>query len=781
MSHLHSVSNFSGCSGQLRWAVLCLLVGSGSPVTAQFSGRTGFDNAKLKAIDTTLAEAVKRREIPGAIIRIQRNGKLWEKAYGAQQIDPSVKPMSMDTIFDAASLTKVMATAPAIMLLVEDGKLEIDAPASRWLPEFTGQGKEKITLRQMLTHVSGLRSGLLASTEAWTGYGTGQARAMAQEAQSAPGTAFRYRDLNFILLGEIVQRVSGESLAAFAKRRIFKPLSMADTTFLPAQSRRDRIAPTTREGDAVVHGIVHDPTSRRMGGVTGHAGLFTTSRDIARYCQMLLNGGRTASGKMVMKVATLKAMIAVQPPLPGGARRTLGFDVLTSYSDPKGAHFGPRSFGHTGWTGSCFWVDPESNSYFILMTNRNHPNEAHSVKNLRWEVSTLAAEALGVARRVMSGADRIASGAASILNGKKIGLITNQTGRTSHGKSTLTALQKIPGTKVLRLFSPEHGIAGKLDHDGIGDSIDESSGLPVTSLYGKGRKPTSAALAGIEVLVFDIQDIGTRFYTYISTMLNCMESAYEGKLGFVVLDRVNPLGGLAVEGPLPVDVDNTFVACHNIPIRHGLTIGELARLFVKERFPGLALTVVPMEGWQRSFLFPHTLAPWVNPSPNMRSPEAALLYPGIGLLEFSNLSVGRGTNQPFLCLGAPWINAEALVRRLAEEGTPGVRIAAFEFTPVASVCANELCHGISFSVDDARTFQPVRLGIVIARALFQEHGETFQLDKVNKLLFHPPTLQAIRAGAPLTEITARWKVDETAFRKRTGDVLLYHSTMEKDP
>ena len=517
-----------------------------------------------------------------------------------------------------------------------------------------------------------------------------------------------------------------------------------------------------------------------MGGVAGHAGLFTNARDTARFCRMLLAEGKTPDGRVVLKAETVLLLTTPQLPLPGGVVRTLGFDGQSSYSDPKGAHFGAKSFGHTGWTGTCFWVDPEAQAFFVLMTNRNHPNEGKSVKALRWQVATLAAEAMGVARRVMSGADVLARDGMAALEGKKIGLITNQTGLTAEGTTTLKVLQKIPRAKVVRLFSPEHGMAGKLDHDGIGDSRDAVSGLAVVSLYGAQRKPTPGSLEGVEVLVFDIQDIGTRFYTYLSTMLNCMEAAEAAKIAFVVLDRANPLGGLEVEGPLPLEVKNAFVACCNIPLRHGLTMGELARLLVAERLPNLKLSVVPLSGWERYFLFSQTLAEWVNPSPNMRSPEAALLYPGIGMLEFTNLSVGRGTEMPFTLVGAPWVNGPALAKRLGEAGVPGVTISAVDFTPEVSAAlpnnypfTGQVCHGVQLCVTDGRVLKPVRLGIAIARALYEEHGPGYELEKLSGLLCHPPTLAAIRSNRPLAEVTGLWAADVACFRQRREGVLMY--------
>ncbi len=751
-------------------AALALLL---APGAAPAKGRAPtFDPGKLQELNQLLEDSTKRGDVPGAVVWLDVKGQGWGNHYGSRALDPSVQPMEDSTIFDAASLTKVLVTAPSIHLLIQDGKLGIDQPASAWLPEFTGGGREQITLRQMLTHVSGLRSGL-GPGPAWEGYQAGVARALAEPLVAAPGQEFRYSDLNFILLGEIVRRVSGESLQQFSQRRLFRPLAMADTGYLPSARQRQRIAPTAREGAAVIHGVVHDPTARRMGGIAGHAGLFTTARDIGRFARMLLDGGKAPSGQVVLRPATVRALTAVLPPLPGGIRRTLGFDAASAFSDPKGAHFGPKSFGHTGWTGCCFWIDPEADACFVLMTNRNHPSENHSVKELRYHSATLAAEAMGAAKRVWSGADRLAASGWKSLEGKKVGLVTNQTGRTSAGATTLSALQAIPGVEVVRLFSPEHGIAGKLDREGIADSTDPASGLPVISLYGQNRKPTAATLADLQVLVFDIQDIGTRFYTYIATLLNCMEAAAAAHLPLVVLDRVNPLGGLAVEGPLPLAVDNAFVACHSLPVRHGLTIGEMARLLARERTPAVSLAVLPLEGWQRAFAFRDTLAPWVDPSPNMRSPEAALLYPGLGLLEFTNVSVGRGTVEPFNVLGAPWIDPAALARRLRQVGIPGVRFEETMFTPNASVFAGQRCRGLRFAVTDPRELHPVRLGIAIAQALYQEHGEQFQLAAVNQLLFHPPTLQAIRDRRPLAQITADWAPDEAAFRRRCQPLLLY--------
>ncbi|RYD29978.1 MAG: DUF1343 domain-containing protein, partial [Verrucomicrobiaceae bacterium] len=696
----------------------------------------GFRPDKIAAINAEVAGAVRRGEIPGGVFWMERGGKHWENVYGSRALVPVRETMTADTIFDAASLTKVMATTPCVMLLVQEKKVDPDAAVSRYIPEFKGQGKEKITVRQLMTHVSGLMPDITTGFH-WQGYEEGLRRVVSEPIKQAPEKGFIYSDINFILLGEIVHRVSGESLDAFARRRLYQPLGMVDTQYRPDPAKLARIAPTEIIGTAALRGVVHDPTARCMGGVAGHAGLFTTLVDTAKYCRMLLNQGKADDGTVILKPETVALMTAVHQ-LPGGEKRTLGFDAATRFSGTRGAHFGPLSYGHTGWTGTCFWIDPEADSFYVLLTNRNHPTEQGSVGLLRYETSSLAAEAMGCVTPVKSGADVVAERGLKELEGRRIGLITNQTGLTSDGVSTLKALEKkTPGAKVTVLFSPEHGIAGKLDHENIADSRDGATGLPVFSLYTKTRKPSPESLKGVDVLVFDIQDVGCRFYTYISTMLNCMEAAAEAGIPFVVLDRVNPVDGLDVEGPLPVDVKNPFVACHSIPVRHGMTVGELARLFAAERVKNVKLTVVPVEGWKRRLFFSQTLAPWENPSPNMRSPEAALLYPGIGLLEFSNLSVGRGTGTPFSLVGAPWVNGPALLERLRKAKPAGVYIEAADFTPNASKFAGERCHGVQITVADPRALDSVRLGIAIAQALFEEHGETYELAKVNTLLFHP--------------------------------------------
>jgi CubicO group peptidase (beta-lactamase class C family) len=300
--------------------------------------------------------------------------------------------MTEDTIFDAASLTKVVATTPAIMLLVERGRVKLDEPVSSYIPEFTGEGKELVTVRELLTHTSGLPPDIETKTD-WHGPAEAIRKACGEKLRTPPGTSFKYSDINFILLGEIVQRVSHTPLAVFVQREIYRPLKMDNTGYLPSPEKLSRIAPTEVVDGKPWRGVVHDPTARHMGGVAGHAGLFTTTADLARYARMLLNLGEL-DGVRILKPDTVKLMTSVQTPPAISAKRGLGWDIDSAYSGPRGEIFPVGSYGHTGWTGGSLWIDPFSKTFVIFLSNRNHPTEAGSVIGLRRKLGTLAAEAL---------------------------------------------------------------------------------------------------------------------------------------------------------------------------------------------------------------------------------------------------------------------------------------------------------------------------------------------------------------------------------------------------
>ncbi len=771
---------------------------------------------KLNEIDAAIGEAIKKAEIPGAVLWLESAGEVYLKAYGNRVVSPGSEAMTTDTLFDVASLTKVMATTPAILRLVEEGKISLDDPVSKYLPEFltggvrpevedpevTAEDRKLITIRHLITHQSGLPAGIFLSEADFWGRAEGVLRAATVGLIERPGIRFRYSDVNFILLGEMVSRVTGEGLDEYVRKNVYVPLGMTETGFCPDKSSRARIAPTTViEGYGLLRGEVHDPTARRMEGVAGHAGLFSSAHDVATFVRFFLNHGNVGEND-ILNTESIRLATTNQLPVSMGVERGLGWDIGSSFASQRGEKFPKNGYGHTGWTGTSIWVDPASESFVILLANRNHPGEAGVIKPLRTKVGTLAAEAVGYTKLVpltvnatgpgdnafaresgaagdpagvLNGIDVLERDGFKPLAGMKIGLITNQTGVNRQRRSTIDLLANAPNVELKALFSPEHGIRGVIEADSIDDEIDSATGLPVYSLYkSENRKPTNEQLKGLDALVFDIQDIGCRFYTYVSTMGLALEAAKEAGIRIIVLDRVNPIGGLVVDGPIRKGEGNDFVAFHDIPVQHGMTVGELARMFNRERKVEAELTVVPVEGWVPSMRFDETGLPWVNPSPNMRSLTQAMLYPGVGLVEFTNLSVGRGTTTPFEHVGAPWVHDGRLAQLLNEEGIPGIDFLPTRFTPDASVNEGEDCAGVRFFITDRDRLRPLDLGIAIMRNVHSQYEGTFNLEeKGNILLRDPETLDLVLRGATLREIREAWQPGLKEFLKRREAFLLY--------
>lgn len=768
-----------------------------------------FSEGKLREIDRTVNEAIAQGSIPGAVLWLESKGEVYQKAYGLRMTSPGKEKMTPDTLFDVASLTKVLATTPAILHLYQSGLLDLDAPVSEYIPEFleggirpnpkdeevTPEHREQITVKHLITHQSGLPPGIYLSEGDFWGYHEGVRRAATVGLIERPGTRFRYSDVNFILLGEIVRRVSGERLDHYVEGHIFSALDLESTGFLPNAFAQGKIAPTTEiEGFGLLRGIVHDPTSRRMQGVAGHAGLFSNAEDVAAMVRMLVKKGKYGT-REILRQSTVELATSNHLPAALGKKRGLGWDIESPFSYQRGEKFPREGFGHTGWTGTSIWVDPKSETFVILLANRNHPTEDGSIKPLRIKVGTLAAEAVGYSTQVplaameaepaiqtaaggggvLNGIDVLERDGFSALKGKRVGLITNQTGINRQRRSTIDLLAAAPGVKLVSLFSPEHGIRGVLEVDSVDDSKDSATGLPIHSLYkSESKKPSAAQLKGLDALVFDIQDIGCRFYTYISTMGLAMEAAAENGLEFIVLDRINPIGAVVVDGPIRAGEGNDFVAFHEIPVQHGMTVGELARLFNAERKTGAKLTVVPVEGWHPSMHFEETGLPWVNPSPNIRSATQALLYPGVGLIEFCNVSVGRGTATPFEHVGAPWIHGGRIAGLIQDQRIDGLSVIPTRFTPNASKFESEDCDGVRFMVTDRRKFRPLDLGIALMTSLNETHGDTFNFkDKGNVLLRHSRTLENVLGGASAESIRSSWNEGLEDFLNRREPFLLY--------
>ncbi|HYE14190.1 MAG TPA: exo-beta-N-acetylmuramidase NamZ domain-containing protein [Pyrinomonadaceae bacterium] len=798
---------------------------------AAVPAKVGMSAKHLAFIDAAVNEAVERKELPGAVVLVaRRGGVVWRKAYGARSLVPEREAMTVDTVFDAASLTKVVATATSMMILVERGELRLSDPVSRFIPELKGEGREKITIEHLLTHRSGYAPDF-DLREQWQGYDEMLKRLYAEPLRSAPGARFVYSDIGMIALGEVVRRVSGQPLDEFARRNIFVPLGMLDTGFRPGARLLPRVAPTESvrgmrsylggtgaqgaEGERMLRGEVHDPTANRMGGVAGHAGLFTTADDLAVFCQMILRGGEYGGARILSPLSVAEMTRPRQVTEDGGARG-LGFDINTSFSTNRGDLYPVGSFGHTGFTGTSVWIDPASESFVVFLSNRVHPDGRGDVGPLRARVANIAAGAItdvGVAAaaqveqtkytenmlaglvrftvstaearadeaggllaptdaEVLSGIDVLDRDGFKQLAGMRVGLITNHTGRDRRGRQTIDVLREAPNVKLAALFSPEHGIRGQSDEK-VSDAVDEKTGLPIYSLYGETRRPKPEQLKDLDALVFDIQDIGTRFYTYISTLGYAMEEAAKAGKPVFVLDRPNPIGGAEVEGPLADPDKLSFVVYHTIPVRHGMTVGELARLFNVQRGINCDLRVIVMENWRRGMFLDATGQTWVNPSPNMRSLTEATLYPGVGLLETTNVSVGRGTDTPFELVGAPWIDGRRLAAYLNSRGLAGVRFVPVRFTPRSSVFKGEECGGVNVIITDRARFRPVRAGIEMAVALRRLYPSEWKVGDYLRLLANADTLERVRRADDPEEIERSWQPSLAEFRRARARALLY--------
>lgn len=763
-------------------------------------------------MDALIRDAIAAKQTPGAVVVAGQGERiLYEKAFGLRAMVPAEEPMTLDTVFDLASLTKVVATTTAVMTLIEDGRLRLNDPVAAHIPGFERYNKGGITVRHLLTHVSGLRPDV--DLHPWTGYEAAIELAKEEVPTAAPGETFVYSDINFFLLGDIVSRITAQSLDAYLKRVLFEPLGMKDTSFNPPKTLLSRIAPTERcsEQDAwpckrpdamPLRGVVHDPTARRMGGIAGHAGLFSTARDLQRFVRMLINGGQL-DGVRVLSAASVRAMTSPATPPGMNTVRGLGWDIDTQFSSNRGDLFPIGSYGHTGFTGTSIWIDPASGGWVIFLSSRLHPDGTGDVTPLRARVATVAAAAIGgganrtpavnprveppsrttiVNRRdapVLTGIDVLVRDGFKQLRGKRVGLLTNHTGRSRAGVATIDLLHKAPGVTLVSLFSPEHGIRGVLEAD-VPAEKDEKTGLTIHSLFYKGGtgRPQEGSLTGIDTLVIDLQDVGVRFYTYQLAMGYAMEEAAKRNIAVVLLDRPNPINGWQIEGPLSREPaagesPNTFIAYLPMPIRHGMTMGELARLYNEEKQINADLAVIAMENWKRDHWFDDTALTWINPSPNMRNLNQATLYPGIGAIEYSNISVGRGTHQPFEQIGAPWIDGPQLAAALNARRLAGIRFYPITFTPTASKYANEACQGVFMVVTNRNVLQPVRVGAEIASALFALYGDNYQPNNMWRLIGAEQIVERLKQGEDPATIASRWSADEGRWRLRRAKYLLY--------
>ncbi len=757
-------------------------------------------------LDEVLKDAIASGNAPGAVLLVAHNGLVaYRKAYGTRTVGTNAEPMTADTIFDLASLTKVIATTTCVMRLEQLGQIKLNDPVAKYIPDFAQNGKEDVTIRMLLTHYSGLPADIDLK-QPWNGVDEGYARANASKLVNPPGTTFLYSDVGFVVLGELVQKVSGMPLDQYAQQYVFGPLGMTSTRFNPPPTWVPRIAPTQRDEHTgqVLRGTVHDPTARQMGGVAGDAGLFSNVDDVAKFAQAILNGGAPILNSLIVEKMTTPQQPANMPNVRG-----LGWDIDSPYSSNRGELLPVGSFGHTGFTGTSLWIDPTTDTYVILLTNATMLKDG-SVIALRSEIATAVAAALHLtppeqqkvrlaritgynetqmaARRIIARNGKVLTGI-DILEERKfeplhipnsakarIGLLTNQTGVDSHGKRTIDVLDGVPGTQLVAIFSPEHGIQGVADTTNIGNSKDSVTGVPIYSVYGETdakRRPPPEVIRNLDVIVVDLQDIGARFYTYETTVGYFLEAAAKAKKPIIVLDRPNPITGNYVQGPISDAAPESFVNYYPLPVRHGMTIGELAKLFNEEKKIDADLTVVPMRGWLRGDWYDSTGAMWVDPSPNIRNLNEAALYPGVALIEGTSVSVGRGTDMPFELVGSPYFLAQELSTYLNGRHIGGVRFMPTTFTPTSGPYARRECYGVNIIVTNREELDAPELGIELAAALHKLSPLGYDLGKMNQLLVNQAVFSALQAGRDPRRIQEDWQDALDQFMDVRQKYLMY--------
>jgi uncharacterized protein YbbC (DUF1343 family)/CubicO group peptidase (beta-lactamase class C family) len=759
---------------------------------------------RLAVIDPIIKDAIRTGQIPGAVVLVWHNGQvMYRKAYGFRALEPRHETMTVDTVFDLASLTKVVATTTAVMQLVQSGAVRLNDPVTKYIPEFAQNGKEDITVRMLLTHYSGLEPDLDLS-HPWAGRDAAFAMAFAEKLINPPGANFVYSDINFITLGALVERVSKVELDRYCQKNIFAPLKMTRTRFVPPATWLPKLAPTQYdETNKMLRGVVHDPTARRMGGIAGHAGLFSTADDLSKFARALITGSAVLPSLVVEKMTTPQ-----QPPT-ASSLRGFGWDIDSPFSTNRGELLPVGSFGHTGFTGTSLWIDPTTRTYIILLTNAVHPRGKGNAVSLRTKVATAVTAALALTPKqkeelrwksitgyneAQTTARRVATRNASVQTGidvleahnfdmlrsptgtKKIGLLTNQTGIDAQGRRTIDVLAHAEGISLNAIFSPEHGVTGTLDTTEIGNTRDAATGIPVYSVYGASdaaRRPSPDILKQLDAVVLDIQGAGVRFYTYEASMGYFLEAAAKAGIEIFVLDRPDPITGSFVQGPMPEPGRESFVNYGAVPVRHGMTMGELANMYNTERNINAKLSVIPMQGWMRGDWFDSTGLDWVNPSPNLRSLNEATLYPGVALVEGTNVSVGRGTETPFEVLGAPWIKGRDLAQYLNSRNISGVRFVPVSFIPRASNYAGQRCEGVNFVMLERNAFDSPELGIELASALRQLYPQQYHIERLIELVVNQSVYDAIFNGEDPRRIAEDWRDPLEKFQQLRQKYLIY--------
>ena len=758
-------------------------------------------------VDTAVRAQLDAAGLPGAVLVVGDAHHVWlRRAWGLRAHSPVREPMTADTVFDLASLTKVLCTTTAVLQLAERGRLGLDDPVARHWPAFGRHGKAAITVRQLLSHSGGLPAGLP------TGPAPLEAL-LALAPTAAPGSTRTYSDAGFIALGELVQRVSRLPLDEYCRLRVFQPLGLPGLRYRPPPGEQARTAPTEPGGDRRQRGRVQDPLARRMNGVAGHAGLFGSADDLARFAQALLRAQRGETS-VPLKTASLADLQRPQGPTGQADWYGLGWHLQAPLAAGRDALPPVGTIGHTGYTGTGLWIDLVQQRFVVLLTSRLHgapdtadaasaatgpaPGDArplrrqllallaglqppldparlraHDASFARWADQPPPAPR---ATAVASGIDVLQADHYAALAGRRIGLLTHAAAIDRQGWRTLDRLRWAPGVTLVRVFTPEHGL--QADAEGrLPSHPDPWTGLPLHSLYGERRRPDAAELQDIQTLVVDLQDAGARFYTYAATLREALRAAAAAGVELMVLDRPNPARADRVAGPMLDPGRRAFTAPTEMPVQHGMTMGELARYFAAEaREEGLAVpepTVIAMRGYRREAWFDQTGLDWAAPSPNLRRPAAALLYPGVAWVEGANVSVGRGTAQPFERIGAPWLDGDALAEALRARHLPGLEVRPLVFVPVAAPFAGQNCRGVALRVTDRERFDAQRLGAALVHALWHLAPRQFRIERTLGNVGSAATLAALQQDTPLDDLEARWADDRAAFMRRRAAALLY--------
>ena len=719
--------------------------------------------ARLQA---ALEKAVNDTNNPGAVACVgNRETNVLLSAYGLRQTTPEQKPAEVDTLYDLASLTKVAAATTAFLLLWEDGLVDPDFPVTEIIPI---EAYERLTFRHLLTH-----SGGLVSFRPYYRDASDMTEMLAMFAElginGPPGVRRTYSDVGFMLLGHAVELAAQDTLDNFCRERIYEPLGMDRTGFNPSEELAATAAATEDCGwrGRIMAGEVHDENAYAVGGVSGHAGLFSTAGDMARYCRGMLNG-------QILREETIREMIRPGQ-LPFHPWQGLGWQINPWSDTAQGFLPSRTAFGHSGFTGTSLWLDWDSGNFAILLGNTCHTSRGNS-RNRQFRQTFHQAVARNLYLRNSAthvGLDRVLRNGFSPLKQGPFALLTNHGAVDHMNRHILDLIAFDPSLELTRLFSPEHGIRG---HAEAGEHVgsEEWRGVPVVSLYGQRREPTLEELRDIDLFVVDLPDIGSRYYTYIATMKNCMAVCAEAGVPVLVLDRPNPVGGAILEGPIAEDT-RSLVSCAAIPIRHGMTMGEVALYFRDHELDNAPeVSVLSLDNWHRDLYYEELSLPWVTPSPNIPEPDTTLLYVGTCLFEGVNINEGRGTRTPFHIIGAPWLDPDAVLAELTPGETVGCRLAPADYTPqsIPGMATNpeyldQPCKGIWFEVEDKRLFRPLTTTLAIIQAIRRRHPDEFEWKPMFNTLAGGPRLRRLMEdGATALDLAAAFEPELEAFREK---------------